>query len=479
MVAQVLPFIRRAEARSSDWTQQELAEFYRVESALVQAGTQLETARGLSDEGDPWFIFCRADTGDVFIHFARIDGVYIVDGAAFEAPARGADFAALVRQLIECYPLAKMRGRSSGNVFIHPAALLIALVGAAFFHSNDAKAAEALEGRAEGARRSLIAATQSLPPGSVTPSTGSAFDPGPQAAAIIMSAILTLKGDLFALAKQAPAQQGGVWSDLVDARALMLSAAQSVQSVPQPGFLMPSAGPPPFAPLDLPVGPFDTSAPIAKKFPELDLVMLVAAVAPEGRSGAAAPPVEPAADLLSFGADKPIYLAKGVAASPTSDARNVLTLSAQGSATLMDLLAKGAALVEQLPGALVELIRRGEHLDFSVPVELPAQGPGRDSSAAPVVVPDTVSPPIVSIADGQLPGASTAEIDAAISAFIAGVENLEFIVAGKQVVLYDEDIFGGFGSDLNLTSVTFTFDDGSSVSLVGSVEDLGQFSWAI
>ena len=142
MAAQVFSFAaaRSREPLSRDWSRQELAEFYRVESALLQAGLQLEGERGLSDEGDPWFVFCRADTGEVFIHFARVDGVYVVDGAAFAVPARGRDFGALVRDLIASHPLATVR-RPGSNIMLHPAALLIALVGAAFFHSGKAHAA--------------------------------------------------------------------------------------------------------------------------------------------------------------------------------------------------------------------------------------------------------------------------------------------------------------------------------------------------
>ncbi len=481
MVAQVLPFLRRPEPRARDWTQRELAEFYRVESALVQAGAQLETASGLSDEGDPWFVFCRADTGDVFVHFARIDGVYLVDGAAFDAPARGPDFAALVRRLIEHYPLAKIRERSSGNVFVHPAALLIALVGAAFFHSNEAKAAEAADGRAEGGRRSLIVTSQSLPPGAISPGTGQTFDGNSQAAAVIMSAILALKGDLFTIAHQAPSDHADLWSDLIDARAFtMLGAEGGALFAPSalsiPAQLNASA----LKPLELPSGGFDGSAlgGVGASGGAPEGVTLVAAVA-ELRSESAFSPVELPAGSASVGHERPIYLSNGIAAAPVTDAGAVLTTSAQTNAVLLEMLNRGVALVQDLPEALVDLIRRGEHLDFSTAVLPAAAGPGDRPAPLPAVVPDLVAPPLTPVTDagGRL-ARSTAEIEAAISDFIAEVENLEFIVVGKQVVLYDEDIFGYVSGDMNLTSVTFTFDDGSSVSLVGSAQDLDQFSWA-
>ena len=74
MASQVLSFLRRS-VHSTDWTREELAELYRIEHALVQANIRLETDRGLSDEGDPWFVFCRAD-GEILVHISRFDGQY-------------------------------------------------------------------------------------------------------------------------------------------------------------------------------------------------------------------------------------------------------------------------------------------------------------------------------------------------------------------------------------------------------------------
>ena len=59
MAAQVFSFVRRQPA-PVDWTRDELAELYRIEHALVQSGLTLDVERGVTDEGDPWFAFCRA-----------------------------------------------------------------------------------------------------------------------------------------------------------------------------------------------------------------------------------------------------------------------------------------------------------------------------------------------------------------------------------------------------------------------------------
>jgi hypothetical protein len=134
----------RLAHRSQDWTNQELAEFYRVEASLVRGGFSVETDRGQSDEGDPWFIFSRTDTDDVIIHFARIDGGYIVASPALGKCARGPNFRALIEGLIESHPLVIPAVVGGGKLRIHPAALLVVLVSTCFFkfYSKDAVAAE-------------------------------------------------------------------------------------------------------------------------------------------------------------------------------------------------------------------------------------------------------------------------------------------------------------------------------------------------
>ena len=97
--------LQRVFRRSFDWTSRELAEFYRVEAALIQAGLRVETERGLSDEDDPWFAFCRPDDGEVIVHIARIGSLYILAGPSYDGVASGSDIAALVRDLVNRHPL--------------------------------------------------------------------------------------------------------------------------------------------------------------------------------------------------------------------------------------------------------------------------------------------------------------------------------------------------------------------------------------
>ena len=136
---QVLSFFRASER--SDWSQRELAEFYRVEDALTKSGVGISTDRGLTDEGEPWFVFFRQDNEEVIVHFARIGGEYVVASNFTEAVARGRNFQTLVRELLDSHPYVLPKQHSSrSTVFLHPATLLAALVVTGYVKSSELNA---------------------------------------------------------------------------------------------------------------------------------------------------------------------------------------------------------------------------------------------------------------------------------------------------------------------------------------------------
>jgi hypothetical protein len=490
MAAQIIAFFQRAPYVTRDWSQQEVAEFYRVESALVQAGVQLESDRGLSDEGDPWFIFCRGDNGEVFMHFARIDGLYVVDGASFDEPARGLDFAALIQRLISRYPLAKARQRTENNIFVHPAALLIALVGAAFFHTNDAKAAEAHDSKVEPRRHSSLL-TLAAPSVTVTFSQAAQRQPietdAAQAAAILLSAVLALHEDGLGLPSGlTPAFGAGPLAGLSGD-----FAAVAMPAAPSPGLdLDPLTS-------SLLVSPSETlgkaiilthnSLALAQDLipaQEVTAPSLVLAdlAAPRIMAGPAletvvTPPVPLQVTITGASATKPLYIVK-MSAAPVPAAEAITVAAA--SQALSEVIAKALPQVDRVPTALLNLIGKGDHFDATTPLSLfslhadsPSQAPspiGGEQSAPIVSAP--VAPVTV------LPGHDPA-IDAAIAQFIGRVQHLDMFMQDRQLVLFDRDIFSPFAPDLDLDSVTFTFSDGSSVSLVGTVDELRHFHWGV
>jgi hypothetical protein len=135
----VLSFFQPRER--GDWSQQELAEFYRVEDALTKSGVGISTDRGLTDEGEPWFVFFRQDDEEVIVHFARIGGEYVVASNFTEAVFRGRNFQTLVRELLDSHPYVLPKQHSSrSNVFLHPATLLAALVVTGYVKSSELNA---------------------------------------------------------------------------------------------------------------------------------------------------------------------------------------------------------------------------------------------------------------------------------------------------------------------------------------------------
>src|SRR6201987_3665051 len=137
---QVLSFFRACER--GDWSQPELAEFYRVEDALTKTGVGISADRGLTDEGEPWFVFFRQDNEEVIVHFARIGGEYIVASNFTEAVFRGRNFQTLVRELLDSHPYVFLpkQHSSRSTVFLHPATLLAALVVTCYVKSSELNA---------------------------------------------------------------------------------------------------------------------------------------------------------------------------------------------------------------------------------------------------------------------------------------------------------------------------------------------------
>lgn len=151
MAAQLLSFFRPAPQTRGDWSNQELAEFYRVESALIQAGISVETDRGCTDEGDPWFVFCRTSDLEVIVHFARVDGLYVIAAQHLPHVLRGTDFRKLLNEVASRNPsLMPVPPQAKGKILLHPAALLAAVVATLFINgsSSEAVAAEMDAGEA-------------------------------------------------------------------------------------------------------------------------------------------------------------------------------------------------------------------------------------------------------------------------------------------------------------------------------------------
>jgi hypothetical protein len=452
MAAQVVSFFQRFQP-SHDWTQRELAEFYRVESALIQAGLQLETDRGVTDEGDPWFVFCRADNGDVFIHFARIDGQYIAVGAALEQIVQGKDFPTLVQEMLATQAWAMAKARNHSNVFLHPAALLIALVGGAFFHSGEAKAAETVDhARADLRRHALPILLRDM---------GGRFAPALEATetTTILSSVLIGLNSLApftpSLADAPPGVQAMSASDLI-----VLPPPLSAPSAPISRTMSlitdPVVSPTPLAPLSQPhqliaAASLEIAPPVANA-----IVVDQHIINPPPFSGVVA-------DGVHLGVAAPIASIGAVLVQiSATDAAEII----QSSNILSYFNAQSGLAPVTPPPALTDLITHGEHAAPAAtsPLGSPDGNSSPTSPSPPASDPASPSPDLLA--------ANSPMVTAAVAHFAAEVSVLDMAFSGHEVILYDGAIFKSLPSGTSLDSVTFNFADGSSISLVGTAAEM-------
>ena len=92
----------------SGWSEQEKAEMFRAASLLGARGVPFDTESGVSEDGDPWFLLIGRGTGEVVVHFARIDGVFVAHHSAADVVFRARE----IRDLVDRVVLAPERSGS-------------------------------------------------------------------------------------------------------------------------------------------------------------------------------------------------------------------------------------------------------------------------------------------------------------------------------------------------------------------------------
>lgn len=94
-MGQVVPFIARVRD-SGDWSATERARLQELADRLAAGGVDVEVIFGATDEGDPWCVVTDGN-GDVLIHVARIDGVFVVHSAVDDAVNENVDLHTALR----------------------------------------------------------------------------------------------------------------------------------------------------------------------------------------------------------------------------------------------------------------------------------------------------------------------------------------------------------------------------------------------
>ncbi|KUO57041.1 MAG: hypothetical protein APF80_14615 [Alphaproteobacteria bacterium BRH_c36] len=142
------------------WTNQDVAEIYRVADTLRRAGLPIDCEEGQTDEGDPWYAFCNANTGDVIVHFAFIDGQYLAEVSHLGVSFKGNRLVDIVNQFLHSYPVVLPSQQSAATrVWMHPASGFVAFIATLYFlleMTNSVEAREAAAGiTIEGEGREL------------------------------------------------------------------------------------------------------------------------------------------------------------------------------------------------------------------------------------------------------------------------------------------------------------------------------------
>jgi hypothetical protein len=90
--------------RRRGWSNYELAQFHRMIAILCGVGVAFETDSGVTDEGEPWLVLCETDSDEMFAHFARIGGEYVVCAPCLKQLLTGITLRQLVDHFIDLCP---------------------------------------------------------------------------------------------------------------------------------------------------------------------------------------------------------------------------------------------------------------------------------------------------------------------------------------------------------------------------------------
>jgi len=82
------------------WGEEGLRDLCRLHVLLGKAGISSEVEFGLSDEGEPWCVFCRRRSDRILAHFALIDGGFIGDWPGLRGIVRSNQLGDVIEQFV-------------------------------------------------------------------------------------------------------------------------------------------------------------------------------------------------------------------------------------------------------------------------------------------------------------------------------------------------------------------------------------------
>lgn len=172
----ILPFptknTRKHAHYIADWSQQEIADFYRAHRLLAENGAAIGIDRGLSDIGEPWLVFFDQSSQDVFLHVARIDDRCHLICDPLNLRISAANIAALIMEFEAAVRTSlSIRSERAKNVVIHPAARIIMSISAIFLLFK----LENSEAQAKGLSDKVLATADASGPTRLVDKSSTAF----------------------------------------------------------------------------------------------------------------------------------------------------------------------------------------------------------------------------------------------------------------------------------------------------------------
>ena len=104
------------------WDNQDIADFYRAVDILKRANLDIEVDSGVTDEGEPWFVFVRSEDGEVLAHFAQIDGQFVAVSSMKHEVYKGSCIREIVDKIDEWNLV--LPSRQAGRLFLTSRRLL-------------------------------------------------------------------------------------------------------------------------------------------------------------------------------------------------------------------------------------------------------------------------------------------------------------------------------------------------------------------
>jgi collagen type I/II/III/V/XI/XXIV/XXVII alpha len=70
-------FVATSTMCQPGWSREEFELLLEAAKFLRSEGADFVTDHGVTDEGEPWLVFCDPENCEVLVHFARISGEYL------------------------------------------------------------------------------------------------------------------------------------------------------------------------------------------------------------------------------------------------------------------------------------------------------------------------------------------------------------------------------------------------------------------